>query len=325
MERAIAVAEQRFGPINGVIHAAGVPDGALIPLRTDEVCEAVLAPKIRGTLILDRLLNGRQLDFFVLCSSLASIQAPIGQVGYCAASAFLDAFAFDRTVRNGTFTLAINWDTWQQVGMAVEASKKLASGLDPASQSQLDQAIENGLLTSQGVEVFRRCLSGSLPQVVVSTQDLQMRMRASRAQSSHLTAASGVDDREISAHARPDLETEYVAPRNDVERTIAEQWQQMLGIDSVGVHDSFFELGGDSLCAIQLLPRIRARFGADLPMATFFNGPTVAEVAAEIMKTETEDGTKQRFKQLTARVKNMSDEEKRDLLEQARRAREGTK
>ncbi|MEW5985068.1 MAG: SDR family NAD(P)-dependent oxidoreductase [Chloroflexota bacterium] len=118
MQAAVAQANEHFGPIQGVIHCAGVPDGALIPRRTPEMTAAVLSPKVQGTLILDQILGDAPLDFFVLCSSLASILAPMGQVGYCAANAFLDAFAHYKTARDGTFTVAINWDTWQEVGMA---------------------------------------------------------------------------------------------------------------------------------------------------------------------------------------------------------------
>ncbi|MDM8560648.1 SDR family NAD(P)-dependent oxidoreductase [Candidatus Parabeggiatoa sp. HSG14] len=119
MQDVITKAKQRFGSINGVIHAAGMPDGALISRQTREQTEMVLAPKVRGTLVLDSLLQDVKLDFFILCSSLASIFGIVGQVGYAAANAFLDAFAHYKAKRDH-FTVAINWDAWQEVGMAVE-------------------------------------------------------------------------------------------------------------------------------------------------------------------------------------------------------------
>jgi amino acid adenylation domain-containing protein len=114
--------EERFGKINGIIHCAGVPDGALIQRRTREISGRVFAAKIRGTLVLDAIFNSRELDFFVLCSSISSILAPLGQAAYCAANAFLDAYAHYKTSRESTYTVSINWDNWQEVGMAAKAA-----------------------------------------------------------------------------------------------------------------------------------------------------------------------------------------------------------
>ncbi|MBW4553600.1 MAG: SDR family NAD(P)-dependent oxidoreductase [Aphanocapsa sp. GSE-SYN-MK-11-07L] len=125
MQRAIAQAQERFGQINGVIHAAGVPGGGVIQRKTREEAERVLAPKIRGTWVLDTVLQSVELDFFVLCSSLASTIGIVGQVDYAAANAFLDAFTHYKSATKGTFTTCINWDAWQEVGMAADAAKPL--------------------------------------------------------------------------------------------------------------------------------------------------------------------------------------------------------
>jgi acyl transferase domain-containing protein/acyl carrier protein len=117
MERVIAQTFETFGCLNGVIHAAGIADGAIIHRRSKELSEQVLAPKVYGTLVLNRVLQGLELDFFVLCSSLASVVGVPGQVAYCGANAFLDAFAQANAARGGPFTVSINWDAWNRVGM----------------------------------------------------------------------------------------------------------------------------------------------------------------------------------------------------------------
>ncbi|UCH97874.1 MAG: SDR family NAD(P)-dependent oxidoreductase, partial [Candidatus Aminicenantes bacterium] len=130
MQTTVDRAEKQFGSINGIIHAAGLPDGGLIQRRTRDMSETVFSPKIRGTLVLDKIFNNRtrdkQLEFILLCSSISSLLAPAGQVAYCAANAFLDAFALasrqNRTSPSLTYTTAVNWDAWQEVGMAVKAS-----------------------------------------------------------------------------------------------------------------------------------------------------------------------------------------------------------
>ncbi|MCU0286481.1 MAG: condensation domain-containing protein [Acidobacteria bacterium] len=131
MAQALARAREMFGQINGVIHAAGTADGGLIQVRKPELTRRVLAPKVMGTLILARLLAGGPLDFFVLCSSYSSILAPLGQVAYCSANAFLDAFAHYHNRRSQVFTTAINWDTWRETGMAFETVKRLENKQTP--------------------------------------------------------------------------------------------------------------------------------------------------------------------------------------------------
>ena len=81
-------ARERFGRIDGVIHTAGVAGGGLIELKEPQMAEAVLAPKILGTLVLDELLKETPLDFFILCSSLASLFGGVGQADYVAANSF---------------------------------------------------------------------------------------------------------------------------------------------------------------------------------------------------------------------------------------------
>ncbi|HEX5715931.1 MAG TPA: beta-ketoacyl synthase N-terminal-like domain-containing protein, partial [Thermoanaerobaculia bacterium] len=82
--------------------------------------------------------------------------------------------------------------------------------------------------------------------------------------------------------SRPELETAYMPPRNEVEQALAGIWQEMLGIDRVGVLDSFFDLGGHSLMATQLVSRIRDRLGAEVALDAFFAAPTIADLAPQL-------------------------------------------
>ena len=120
MQAAVAHSLARFGHIHGVIHAAGVPGDGIILQKTPEKAAEVLAPKVRGTLVLEAVLKPIETDFVVLCSSLGSVLGGFGQVDYTAANAFLDAFAHQA---RDHFTVSINWDAWQEVGMAAEAAK----------------------------------------------------------------------------------------------------------------------------------------------------------------------------------------------------------
>ncbi|MEH1805762.1 type I polyketide synthase [Nostoc sp.] len=85
-------------------------------------------------------------------------------------------------------------------------------------------------------------------------------------------------------HSRPDLPNSYLAPRNEIEQKIANIWEELLGIKSVGIHDNFFKLGGDSLIAVQVLSRIRNIFSIRLSVANLFESPTIAEIAPKLEK-----------------------------------------
>ena len=85
-----------------------------------------------------------------------------------------------------------------------------------------------------------------------------------------------------SVHARPHLANAYVAPQTDLEHHIARLWQELLGVDQVGAHDSFFALGGHSLLATQVISRLLDALGIELSLEQIFTAPTVAELAAAI-------------------------------------------
>ena len=127
MEEVVAAARARFGGIDGVLHAAGVMPGGMIQMKTAEAAAAVLAPKVRGTHVLDAVLRDERPDFIALFSSLNAIFGGFGLVDHCAANAFLDAFAEARSSSGGTRVFSINWDGWLEVGQAANAA--LSAGL----------------------------------------------------------------------------------------------------------------------------------------------------------------------------------------------------
>ncbi len=148
---AVAQAELQFGKINGVIHAAGLPDGRALQLRTPEFTQAVLAPKVRGTEVLEKIFEGKHLDFMLLCSSLNALSSIFGQVSYCAANAFQDAFAQARSLEGAYPVLSVNWDRWEEVGMAAESQGPMTA-LSGSTTHHLkydgyplfDEYVENG-------------------------------------------------------------------------------------------------------------------------------------------------------------------------------------
>ena len=125
LQAAVLKAVEKCGSIDGVFHTAGTLEDNLISLKNRASCERVLAPKIAGTLNLDRVFRDMPLDFMVLFSSVSALQGLPGQIDYAAANAFLDVFAAGRMQRDNSFTLAINWSTWRKVGMAARMGEQL--------------------------------------------------------------------------------------------------------------------------------------------------------------------------------------------------------
>jgi acyl transferase domain-containing protein len=121
---AVESASARFGKIEGVFHAAGIPGRGVIALKTSEVAAEVLGPKVSGTLVLKEALRDQAVEFFVLFSSLYGVLAEPGQVDYCAANAFLDAFAQHQN-GTGSRTLSIGWGRWAEVGMAAREAMRV--------------------------------------------------------------------------------------------------------------------------------------------------------------------------------------------------------
>lgn len=139
MTAAKAQAEAAFGPIKGVIHAAGVISDAPILGKSLAQIEDVFTPKIHGTQVLDALFPDGALDWLVLFSSSSTVTAPAGQVDYVAANEYLNAYAKSRQ-GGKTRVLAIDWGIWTGVGMAAEAMAA-RTGHDPAPQQPIQAAL----------------------------------------------------------------------------------------------------------------------------------------------------------------------------------------
>lgn len=150
MARALAETVERFGALNGVLHTAGLVDDELMQVKSLERAEAVLAPKLHGTIVLDRLLRDIPLELFVLFSSTSTDTAPAGQADYVAANAYLNAYAESRAGMVGRRTVAIHWGVWNEVGLAARATAAQATG--PAEVAAPVPA--NGLFFTHWVEDF---------------------------------------------------------------------------------------------------------------------------------------------------------------------------
>jgi len=274
MRDVLTRSRRRFGPINGVIHAAGVLELGIMQLKTRETAERVLRPKVRGTSVLWKLLKEDDPDFFFLCSSISTVVAGAGLADYRAANAVLDAFAHSHatTRESRTRVVSVKFDAWQEVGMAV------AFG----DVTTLSDAIH----PTEGVEVFERILASDLAEVVVSTRELPLLITLARAETAAIRQAQEVDAASMAPSdatgTRAGLSTAFVAPGTEFELVVAEIWQKLLGIKRVGTQDDFFEAGGHSLLAAQVMSRLFKRYGIDVPLRTIFEAKTLGAFAERV-------------------------------------------
>ncbi|MBB3120916.1 type I polyketide synthase [Pseudoduganella violacea] len=273
MAAAVAAAHARFGSLNGVIHAAGIAGGGLIATRQRTSVEKVFAPKLQGTMVLLDAVRNEALDFVLLCSSLTAVTGGFAQADYCAANAFLDALSQRAVSNGGSWLVSVNWDVWRDLGMA-------------AGQQLPD---DEGIAAADAGPLLERILSGPrLPQVLISTIGLERQMaRGASMELADRLLLEPVPRRQ--RHARPALSEAYAEPAGPLEEGLAALWSEFLGIASLGANDNLFELGGDSLLAIQLLAKVRTAYGVELHPAGFFKNPTVAALAVMVETRMIED------------------------------------
>ncbi|NQZ64744.1 SDR family NAD(P)-dependent oxidoreductase, partial [Crocosphaera sp.] len=285
MQFILTQVQDQWGEIKGIIHCAGVADYAgIIQSRTKESTDQVLAAKVKGTLVLDKLLGKANLDFFVLCSSLATIlhQTKFGQVGYCAANDFLDAFAYYKKAKYGTFTVTINWWDWGEVGMSVESEQWWSQ-----KKRNVDKSDLGSLSCSEGIGVFERVLGSNLPRVAISPRNLtgMLQIIGEWFKESLLSAKDSPVYSEKTFYNKSKLITSDSDDNSPIEKVLVELWHELLGVEKIDVHDDFFELGGDSLLSLQLTSKIKKSFDIELPAHSLIENSTIAAIA-ELIETK---------------------------------------
>jgi acyl carrier protein len=132
-----------------------------------------------------------------------------------------------------------------------------------------------------------------------------------------LTPNGKVDRRALPPpdRSRAEPDSAYVAPRTPSEAVLADIWADVLHLERVGVHDDFFDLGGHSLMAVQILFQIRKHFQLDLPLKMLLaDGCTIAGLAQAIQEHQLEQAEPQELAVMLEALNELSDEEIKELL-----------
>ncbi|MCR9073184.1 MAG: condensation domain-containing protein [Alphaproteobacteria bacterium] len=244
---ALRLIMERHGRIACVIHAAGTLDpSGFGPLSGDLKRTAAVhaAAKIDGTKALVEGLAGVDLDFCLLVSSISTWLGGIGYGAYAGANAVLDAIAADQ-VRRG--------HPWLSV--ALDAVAKTDGPPDDQDLSR-DDALRafSRLLTA--------VLDGLRGEILISATPFAPRLEKWRAAATRSKAQGAI--------ARADTVPGQTPP------SLERLWDEVLGLDDAGTNENFFELGGSSLLALQLLSRVRRSVGVEISLADFLAAPTLA-------------------------------------------------
>ena len=171
---------------------------------------------------------------------------------------------------------------------------------------------ENSKITELEIKEFvaARLVEFKVPRVVLFLAEIPKgptgkRQRIGLAEKLGLTASDPTASR-----------PEYVAPRTRIEKNLVEIWSTILDVEGVGIYDNFFQLGGDSILAAQVINRIRDTIGVDLSFLIFFEQPTVASMAVKIAQTQAESVESAEMSDLLDNLESLSEEEAQQLLDQ---------
>ncbi|HET8798952.1 MAG TPA: SDR family NAD(P)-dependent oxidoreductase, partial [Thermoanaerobaculia bacterium] len=270
-ERIVREARAQFHALDGVLHSAGVNRDAFILRKTRQEIDAVLAPKVHGTIALDLATAGENLDFFVLFSSIAGVMGNAGQSDYAFGNRFQDAFAERRESlrkeqkRNGR-TISINWPLWEEGGMGIAPDKVVLlekqTGMIPLPSQEGIQYWED-LLRSDATQCVALYGIASRIASVIGGQPVRAeRGKAARAESADPAALSAKTEAYLKALVGEEIK---LAP----ERIGSAERLESFGIDSVMINKINAQLERD--------------LGA-LPKTLLYEHETIRELAAYLVR-----------------------------------------
>jgi acyl transferase domain-containing protein/acyl carrier protein len=285
MTELVAELRREGPPLRSVVHAAGVSEVVPLVNVTAEDLAYVIAPKLLGAELLDELLDGVELDAFVLFSSIAAVWGSGGQGAYAAGNAYLDALAQRRRGR-GLPATSVAWGPWTESGMFSDGApaqlRRRGLRVMPPSVAMagLRHALAVGDTCVTVVDLewadFHPLFTALRPSPLLS--DLPA-VRALSAAPAPAAAPEATADRDLLAELRPLPEAERRAALLEMVRVDAAKVLGHSSVDVIETDRGFLDLGFDSLTAVELRNLLTAATGHELPTTVVFDYPTPAGLA----------------------------------------------
>lgn len=281
--------KQTMPPLKGIIHSAGVLDDGALAFQTWERFNTVISPKIYGAWNIHTLTQTMDIDFFILFSSVVSIMGNQGQSNYAAANAFLDGLAHYRRSKQLP-TTAINWGPWDTGGMA--GANENIKNLFHAHGFQL-------IKPEAGIDALDRIISNDLSQVAVFDCDFKKFIEKNLVNKhgffSYLTKSQiqlSLPD-SLGKIKKSALVLKLEAANNEdrlsiLDHYIKDKIVQSLGLDSSDDLDSrerLFDLGIDSLMAVELRNHFKSILGTPLSSTLLFDYPSIEALVHFLIET----------------------------------------
>ena len=290
--RALSEVKAKMPPLRGIIHAAGVLSDGLILRQNRARMLDVFAPKVAGSWNLHTLTQKLPLDFFVCFSSIAPLMGSPGQGNYAAANAFMDMLCHHRRAL-GLPALSINWGAWAEKGMAARA---------PEQWKQLVASWGMSFLTiEEGLQALEQALQQNSPQLAVLPINWSKFMQhlfsvdASPAffseVASQVTAPERVERPEGTSAKQLDFLRQVQEASPTARRKLLTSYVQNEVIKILGTRQApnpqqgFFDMGMDSLMAVELRSKLEATLGTSLPATLTFKYPTISTMADYLVET----------------------------------------
>jgi len=277
VERLTEAIAEAMPPLRGIVHAAGVIDDAVLIRQERNRFRTVMAPKVRGAWNLQEATAGIPLDFFVCFSSAAAVIGAGGQANYAAANACLDAFVQARRAE-GLHGLSVNWGAWDKVGMAARMS-------DPSRERWAGQGV--GFIDpGPALEVLGGLLRRDATQALAMAVDwgrylagrrmappLFESLAGRRAEGEKAVRAEWLA--EAPAGERPERLLAYL--RSQLAATLG-----MASPEALEPRQRLFDLGMDSLMAVEMKNRLEKGLGVSLRSTLLFDYPTLEALAKHL-------------------------------------------
>ena len=283
LDAMLARVDATLPALAGVIHSVGVLSDAALGNQSWESFETVLWPKMLGAWHLHRATADRDLDLFVLFSSVAGILGNPGQVNHAAANAFLDQVAAHRRAL-GLPGQAIAWGAWSELGEAEEQRERIAGRREASGTGWFSP--------EQGFKVFERLLRQDAANAVVAAVDWpvfgeSVADRPSLLEDLLTVATDDGDDSSASQDLLEQLGATPATGREDLlVAFLQREVQAVLRLPSAPAPAvGFFDLGMDSLMAVELRNRLNRALSEAYaaPNTLVFDYPTIADLARHLV------------------------------------------